>query len=104
MGYQVEQGKAKNYQDVEFYLNRMRAFKHARISATLEVYTDTGKAYYSVYSYNTLIATMVWDMIKNESIEKMLDNNWYSVTTGKHQGYIARAFGIIQDIRCTILV
>ncbi len=48
---------------------------------------------YDVYSYNTLIGTVVWDGSEGE-FEKFLNERKYSVTTSRLQNLIRKAWAI----------
>lgn len=48
---------------------------------------------YSVYSYSTLIATVVWDGSEGE-YEKFLNESKYSMTTSRLQNIIRKAWAI----------
>mgnify|MGYP000045772829 CR=1 FL=1 len=79
------------YKTMPALLESLTPFKHGSAHATKEV-TRT-RMEYRVYSYSTLIGTVVWDGSEGE-YEKFLNERKYSMTTSRLQNIIRKAWGI----------
>lgn len=79
------------YATIPALLADLTPFKHGSCHATKEV-TRT-RMEYRVYSYNTLIATAVWDGSEGE-LEKFLNEQKYSMTTSRLQNIIRKAWSL----------
>jgi hypothetical protein len=80
-----------NYRTMPALLATLTPFTHGSCHATKEV-TNT-RMEYNVYSYSTLIGTVVWDGSEGE-YEKFLNERKYSVTTSRLQNIIRKAWAI----------
>ncbi len=77
-----------NYKTIEQKLRKGEPFR----GNTLTGIWDSDSLTYSVWSYDTLIATK--KRMPDKGISVWLESRKYSVTTSKHQGIIRRAWGI----------
>jgi hypothetical protein len=83
-----------------FYTNgAMWAEKRISHTGSLELEDIKYQVTYTVYSYRQPIAEIVaeLDVVHNIlSLAKSINPNKYSRTTSKHQGYVRRAFDLMQ--------
>ena len=79
------------YATIPALLANLEPFKHGSAHATKDI--SRTRMEYKVYSYSTLIASVVWDGSEGE-YEKFLNAEKYSVTTSRLQNLIKKAWGI----------
>ncbi len=79
------------YATMPALLKTLTPFTHGSCRAELD--EQRTRMEYKVYSYSTLIATVIWDGSEGE-YEKFLNDTKYSVTTSRLQNMIRKAWGI----------